>query len=186
MTDTKIIELYWNRQESAITESNLKYGTYCRAIAYNILQQQEDSDECVSDTWLRAWKEIPPTRPQKLKYYFARITRNLALDSYRAKHAQKRGGANADLPFDELCDCVSDEKSIDDSITAQELGQAINRFLKTLSQREAALFVRRYFYAETVLSIAKRHHLSENNTAVILSRTRQKLRAFLLKEGYEL
>ena len=186
MTDTKIINLYWNRPDNSITESNLKYGTYCHTVAYNILHQQEDSEECVNDTWLRAWKEIPPTRPQRLKYYFARITRNLALDSYRAKHAQKRGGANTDFPFDELRDCVSDEKSIDETIKVEELGKAINRFLKTLPQREAALFVHRYFYAETILSIAKRHHLSENNTAVILSRTRQKLKEFLLKEGYEL
>lgn len=186
MTDTKIIDLYWSRQESAIVESNLKYGSYCRTIALNILNQEEDAEECVSDTWMRSWEEIPPARPQKLRYFFAKITRNLALDRYRAKHAQKRGNGEITLVFDELQECITNPDTVENAVMAKELGQQINLFLKTLPQREATLFVRRYFFAEPIQAIAKKQGISVNNASVLLSRVRQKLKKHLAQEGYEL
>lgn len=186
MTDTKIIELYWNRQENAIVESNLKYGAYCRVVAYNILHQDEDSEECVNDTWYRSWEKIPPTKPSNLRLFFAKITRNLALDRYRARKAEKRGNGEISLILDELGECIAPATSADDTLLAKELGRSINSFLRTLPSREANLFVRRYFFADPIRDIAKLYRISENNANVILSRVRQKLKQHLKQEGYEL
>ena len=186
MNDSKIIELYWNRRESAITESNLKYGSYCHSIAFSILQKNTDAEECVTDTWLNAWNSIPPNRPQKLKCFFAKITRNLAIDRWRKTSAEKRGGTETDLLLDELSECITYGDTAEDEYFAKELGTSINNFLGLQKSREANIFVLRYFYAKTVAEIAKSQHLTETNVAVILSRTRQKLRDHLIKEGYEL
>ena len=181
MNDEKIIELYWARSEEAIRESDAKYGAYCYAVAYNILSEERDSEECVSDTWLRAWGSIPPQRPNYLRQFFAKITRNLSIDRYRR---QKR--INPCAPLDELAECVSGTDTIENALQQTALAESINRFLHKLPARECGIFLRRYFYAETVARIAAQYRVKESNVYMILSRTRKKLREHLLKEGFEL
>ena len=184
MTDNQIIALYWQRSETAISETADKYGAYCRTVADHILHSREDSEECVNDTWLRAWNAIPPQRPARLRMFLAKITRNLAFDKYKAQTAGKRGGGEAELILDELGECVSSDSDTESRFLARELEETVNRFVHTLPERDCDLFVRRYFFAEPIDAIAKRYGLSPNHVMVILSRTRQKLKAYLKKEGY--
>ena len=179
MEDSKIIALYWSRDEAAIEESHKKYGRYCYAVAYNILRSEEDSEECVNDTWHNAWRAIPPERPNKLQAFFGRITRNLALDRYGYTKAQKR---NADLEtaIDEYYSCMPNgEASIEDECILKEL---INGFLGSLDLRTRTIFMRRYFYACSVQEIARSIGVSETYVSVTLHRTRKKFKAYLEKE----
>ena len=178
MEDSQIIDLYWARLEQAIQETDTKYGGYCRAIAHNILKSMEDSEECVSDTWLRAWNAMPPQRPSVLSAFLGRITRNLSLDRYKAARAEKRGGSS-----DELSECVPAGGSVEQTMDERELGQAIDRFLRTIPEKQCSLFLRRYWYAESISQIAERYSLKENTVKSILFRTREQLRKFLQKEG---
>ena len=186
MEDTKIIDLYWKRDESAIEETNRKYGKYCHTVAYNVLNDYEDSQECVNDTWLRAWNSMPPQRPSVLRAFLAKITRNLAFDRYRARGASKRGGGQMEAVLDELAECAdfSGKWNGEELYAAKELNEAINRFVKELPEREGNLFVRRYFFAEPIPEIAGRYQMTENNVTVILSRTRKKLRKYLTEGGF--
>lgn len=184
MNDSQIVELYWQRKESAIQETNVKYGAYCYSIANNILSCREDADECVNDTWLRAWKTMPPQKPGRLRLFLAKITRNLSFDKFKARNAEKRGNGEFPLVLDELESCIADIKDTEAEFSAKELGKSINRFLQTLSERECSIFLRRYFYAESVAEISIRYGLKDSNVQVILSRTRKKLREHLEKEGY--
>lgn len=184
MTDNQIIALYWRRSETAISETADKYGAYCRTVADHILHSREDSEECVNDTWLRAWNAIPPQRPARLRMFLAKITRNLAFDKFKAQTAGKRGGGEVELILDELSECVSAGGDAEGQFLAQELEETINRFVHTLPKRDCSIFVRRYFFAESIEAIAKKYGLSANNVTVILSRTRQKLKAHLKEEGY--
>ena len=192
MEDSQIIDLYWARLEQAIQETDTKYGGYCRAIAHNILKSMEDSEECVSDTWLRAWNAMPPQRPSVLSAFLGRITRNLSLDRYKAARAEKRGGSSfaekrgggaLPLALDELSECVPAGGSVEQTMDERELGQAIDRFLRTIPEKQCSLFLRRYWYAESILQIAERYSLKENTVKSILFRTREQLRKFLQKEG---
>lgn len=184
MDDSQIIELYWQKNADAITETAGKYGAYCFAIAENILHNTEDSEECVNDTWLHAWNAIPPQRPKVLRLFLAKITRNLSLDRLGVRNAEKRGGGEVDLVLDELVECVRGGTDTETAYEINELRQCIRHFVRALPEREGNVLVRRYFFAEPVADIAKRYGLTENNVAVLLSRTRKKLRAHLLKEGY--
>lgn len=184
MTDDKIIECFWRREESAIRESDAKYGRYCLAIADNILYNREDSEECVNDTWLRAWHAMPPARPAKLKLYFAKITRNLALSKYASRTAKKRGGGEVALILDELSEVLREPDEVESEYMAKELAAAVNSFVHTLPERECNVFVRRYFYSEEIPEIAKRYGISARNVTVMLSRTRGKLKQYLEKEGF--
>jgi RNA polymerase sigma-70 factor (ECF subfamily) len=184
MTDLQIIELYWQRNEDAIRESDDKYGRYCFTVANAILLDELDSEECVSDTWLRAWAAIPPQRPNVLKMFFAKITRNLSVDRLKAKTAQKRGSGEAELILDELQECIASCGNAESEYMVKELGRSINGFVRNLPEREGNLFIRRYFYGESVEAIAKRYGILPHNAAVILSRVRQKLRRHLEKEGF--
>ena len=186
MEDTEIIDLYWKRDERAIEETDRKYGKYCHTVAYNVLGDHEDSQECVNDTWLRAWKSMPPQRPLVLRAFLAKIARNLAFDRYRARGASKRGGGQMEAVLDELAECadLSGQWNGEELYAAKELREAINRFVKDLPEREGDLFVRRYFFAEAIPDIAKRYKLTENNVTVILSRTRKKLRKYLIEGGF--
>ncbi len=121
MNDEEIIDLYWQRTESAISESAQKYGTYCFAIAYNILSDKGDSDECVNDTWLKAWSALPPQRPNKLSLFFGRITRNLSFDKFNARKAQKRGGGKFISVLEELDECVPASKSAEEAAIDREV-----------------------------------------------------------------
>ena len=180
MEDEKIITLYWERDENAICETDLKYGKYCYTIAYNILHSREDSDECVNDTYDSAWNAIPPEKPTKLKCFLARITRNIAIDRYRYDRAQKRG-AEAESVINEYWECIPNEDApIEDELVMK---QAINGFLATLDTRTRVIFMRRYWYSMSVKDISDIMHLSESHINVILHRTRNKFKDYLTKEG---
>lgn len=181
MEDSKIISLFWERSEDAITQTSQKYGKYCYTIAYNILANNEDSEECVNDTYLRAWDSIPPKKPTRLGAFLAKITRNLSLNLYEKKLAQKRGGGQVPLLLDELSQCVS--SGFDISSSSFEISVCINEFLKTLSSQNRRLFVKRYFYSLPISEIAKGEQMSENRVSVSLFRLREKLKNLLEKEG---
>lgn len=184
MKDSEIIELYWNKDSGAIPASMEQYGAYCFSVANGILDDAQDSEECVNDTWLRAWNAIPPTRPNVLKVFLAKITRHLSFDRYRARKTLKRGGGEMMLVLEELAECIADEADVEGQVNAKELGQVINQFVASLPEREQNLFVRRYFFSEPVRAIADRYDMSDNAVNVTLSRTRRRLRFHLSKEGY--
>lgn len=184
MEDSKIVELYWQKNENAIKETNSKYGAYCFSIANNILHNKEDSEECVNDTWLNAWNAMPPQKPTKLQMFLAKITRNLSFNRFNARSAEKRGGGEIVLVLDELAECLASESDVISEYEAKELGQCIRRFVRSLPERDGNVFVRRYFFTEPVAQIAKRYGLTENNVMVILSRTRTKLKNNLIKEEF--
>lgn len=184
MTDQQIIEAYWRRDEAAIRETAAAYGSYCFTVANNILGDPRDAEECVSDTWLGAWNSIPPQRPGRLSFFLARLTRNLAIDRWRAKNAGKRGGGEAPLLLEELAQCAARE-DVESQLQAQELGALVNRFAASLPERDRGLFLRRYFYGEPLAKAAGRYGLTPHHAAVILSRVRKKLAACLEKEELE-
>ncbi len=184
MEDSQIVELYWQKNADAIIETANKYGSYCFAIAENILHNSEDSEECVNDTWLHAWNAIPPQRPDVLRMFLAKITRNLSFDRFNARNAEKRGGGEIMLVLDELAECLAGGTDVEAAYEGKELEQCIQRFVRSLSERDGNVFLRRYFFTEPVAVIAERYDLTENNVMVILNRTRKKLKLELMKEGY--
>ncbi|MGN0141114.1 MAG: RNA polymerase sigma factor [Roseburia sp.] len=186
MEDGEIIELYWERQERAIEASHTKYGAYCYSVASHILSSHEDCEECVNDTWLRAWSAMPPQRPTHLRLFFAKITRNLSFDRFKHEHAAKRYGGTLDSVFEELEECTAGTGNVEDALQQKELAAHINAFLHTLPERECSIFLWRYFYVRETAEIADRYQLKESHVLVILSRTRAKLRRYLEKEGYVL
>jgi len=143
--DSQIIELYWKRDASAISETANKYGAYCFTVANSILHNAEDSDECINDTWLNAWNAMPPQKPNSLKMFLAKITRNLAFDRFNAKNAAKRGGGEILVVLDELAECLAGRENVEAAYESKELGEYIRRFVRTLPERECNVFVRRYF-----------------------------------------
>lgn len=185
MEDKQIVELYWARSETAISETEKKYGRYCHYIAYQILHNDEDAKEVVNDTYLKTWNTIPPERPDPLKPYVGTISRQLALDVYKKQNAQKRGG-QVSLVLDELSECIPDNDSGADIGESVALSDALNRFMWNLPQRTRNIFVRRYFYMSSVAEIAKDFSMKESNVTMHLLRTRKKLEQFLQKEGFDL
>lgn len=186
MRDDEIIDLYWERKESAISESARQYGGYCYSIAYGILNNKENSDECVNDTWMKAWKAIPPHRPGRLSLFLGRITRNLSFDKFRAGKTQKRGGGEITLVLEELDECVPSAGSVEQTVADGELSRLVNRFLHTLPERECNIFLVRYWYGRPLAEIAERFAIKENNVKASLFRSRVKLRTYLEKEGVHL
>lgn len=184
MEDHQLIEMYWKRDPNAIEETQLRYGAYCFAIADNILKNMQDSEECVSDTWYQTWNAIPPQRPHYFRIFLGKITRNLAFNRYAARNAAKRGGGELTLVLEELAECIADESDVEDTYLAKALGQSIREFVRKLPEKEGNLFIRRYFYTESVAVIARRYGLTSNHVMVTLSRTRKKLKEHLKKEGY--
>lgn len=184
MNDSQIVELYWNKNMNAISASMDKYGSYCFTVAYGILNDTQDSEECVNDTWLRAWNAIPPARPNILKVFFAKITRHLSFDRYKATKAKKRGGGDMPLVLEELAECIASESDVEGLVNANELGRVVNQFVASLTEREQKLFVRRYFFSDSIKAIAERCDMTENSVNVTLSRIRRRLKEHLSKEGY--
>lgn len=184
MEDQKIIELYFQRNTDAIKETDNKYGSYCFAIANNILHNNEDSEECVNDTWLNAWNAIPPQRPTILRMFLAKISRNLSFNRFEARNAEKRGGGEIHLVLDELAECIANESDTEDEYLAKELEEIIRIFVRELPEREGNIFIRRYFFTEPISMISKRYGMTDNYVTVILSRIRKKLKGRLEKEGY--
>lgn len=183
MDDNKIIELYFDRDERAITETQSKYGEYCYKVAYNILSSAEDSEEVVNDTYVGAWESIPPHRPSILSAFLAKITRRLSMKRLRYNTAQKRSGSAADLAIEELTQCIPAKSSVAEDIEAKEVGELIERFLQKQRADDRRIFVCRYFYLDSVDDIVNEFGWSRSKVYASLDRTRQRLRDYLVKEG---
>jgi len=183
MQDEKIVELYWQRSDEAIRETEKKFGAYCRTIAYNILQNGEDSEECVNDTWLGAWNSMPDRRPARLAPYLGRITRNLSLNRALAQSRKKRGGGEFAVALEELGDCVPSDDSPEKELERRELNRAISNFVAALPETERRVFLARYWYFAGVDDIAARLGFTHSKVASMLSRTRRKLKTQLTEEG---
>lgn len=181
MEDSRIIELFFARLEQAVVELALKYGGLCRGIAYNILQSRQDAEECENDTYLRVWDTVPPVRPDSLRAYVSRIVRNLSLDRVRYYARQKRFGAY-DVALSELDSCIPDRRDVAQAADDTAI-QAIAAYLRTLDAQTRVLFVRRYFYMESVESLARRFGLKASSVSTRLTRTRARLRTWLEREG---
>ena len=184
MDDKQIVELYWQRNEQAIAETAAKYETYCTKISQNILSDRADSEENVNDTYPHTWEAIPPQRPAILSAFLGRIARNLALNRYKAKSAQKRQGDAFALSLDELDDCAVSLPDPESETAAAELGASISAFLRTQSEEVRSMFVLRYFYCESIEELSARFRCGESRIKTTLLRTRRKLREHLIKEGY--
>lgn len=184
MNDENIIRLYWDRDETAISETSKKYGRFCFTIANNILASKEDSDECVNDTYTKVWQAIPPQRPSVFSAFIGRITRNLALDRYRKNKAEKRGGSQMPIILEELGELVSDHPGPEEDLLRQDLAKALNAFLADLPSEKRVMVIRRYWYADDIRAIAERLGTSENNVSVSLRRIRIKLREYLTEKGF--
>lgn len=182
MDDSKIIALYWQRKETAVRETKLKYGRYCYSIAYNILGDRSDAEECENDTYLDAWKRMPPAKPSILSVFLGTITRRIALDKWRMHTAAKRGGGESALPLHELEECIPDAQTIDDRVDAARLAEYISAFLRTLPEAESNVFLRRYWHCDTVDAICHRYGFGKSKVKMMLLRTREKLRTYLEKE----
>lgn len=182
MEDAAIVALYWNRDEAAIAETQRKYGAYCRSIAQNILSSREDAEECVSDTWHRAWNAIPPQRPDSLGAFLGRIVRNLSLSRWRREHAQKRY-AGLDAMLSELEDCLPAPRGVEDVVEGRALTGCIEGWLEGLDREDRAVFLRRYWYGQEVRSLAKEWGVGPNQMAKRLQRLRKDLRRNLEQEG---
>ena len=183
MTDEEIVALFWERDEQALQACEAAWGGYCRALAERFVSP-EDAQECWSDALLRAWDAIPPEKPAHLRAFLAKLTRNLAIDRYRAGSAAKRGGGEGEAVLSELAGILSGRETAESVVAARELGEAVNRFVGGLPRREGDVFIRRCFFADAPSEIAARWGMSTGSVKVMLSHTRKKLRAFLESEGY--
>lgn len=182
MDDREIIALFFERSEKAITELSNKYGAVCSKVAFNILNNKQDSEECVNDAYLGVWNTVPPQNPNPLISYICRIVRNLAVKKYHANTAIKRNSIY-DVALSELENCFPSSEAADDEFNAAETAKIIDRFLETLNQENRIIFIRRYWYSDSIEDIAKQFNMSSHNISVRLFRTREKLRKHLLKEG---
>ena len=183
MEDSKIVDLYWNRSETAINETEKKYSRYCHSISFNILHNNEDAEECVNDTYLRTWNAIPPKRPNCLMTFLGKITRNLSFDKYKKYSADKRGHGQIELSLSELEESVPDSANIEQDAEEHELTEILNKFLECLPRQKRIVFVQRYWYLMSIKEIAENSKASESQTKSTLFRTRNELKIFLEKEG---
>ena len=184
MDDNKIIELYFRRDESALSETDKKYGRYCYSIAYNILFDREDSKESVNDTYLGAWNAMPPKRPAVLSSFLGRITRNIALKRYRERSAAKRGGGAVAVSLEELSECIAASDTVERTMERQELSRIVDSFLRALPEGERNVFIRRYWYCDEISAIAKRYGATKGKIKMMLLRTREKLAKELRREEF--
>lgn len=184
MQDHEIVALYHQRDEQAIAQTETKYGAYCTGIAQSILQNMQDSEECVNDTWLRTWNSIPPAKPENLKTYVGKITRNLSLNRLEYRLRKRRGGGETVLALDELGEVAAPDADLAAQIERAEFARILNAFLWSLPERDCCVFIRRYYYLESVERIGERYALSQAAVFKILSRARSKLRKVLESEGY--
>lgn len=183
MDDHQIVELYWNRSEQAISQTDQKYGRYCYGIAYNILANQEDAEESVNDTYMAAWDAIPPRRPSVLATFLGKITRHISIDRWRSRSAYKRGGGQITVALEELEECIPSGQTVEQEYGKKELLAAYNRFIEKLPATERSVFLRRYWYLDSIGDIALQYGFSESKVKSMLHRTRQKLRSCLAQEG---
>ncbi|MBR1884487.1 MAG: sigma-70 family RNA polymerase sigma factor [Clostridia bacterium] len=174
--------MYFSRNEKAVEETDKKYGKYLSKVAYNILENSEDSKECINDTYLNTWNSVPPKRPSIFKIFLAKITRNIAINRYNKENTLKRG-KNVIKVCTELEECI-DSDYLEGKLDYSRLVERINNFLDKLSIEKRVIFIERYFYLENVKNIAKKHNLSESNVKVSLMRIRKDLKKYLKEGGY--
>ena len=186
MDDNRIIDLYFDRNQLAIGITADKYGSYCMKISMNILEDTSDSEEVVNDTYMQVWNSIPPQKPQSLMAYIARIARNLAINKLKYRNAQKRNNGEALLSYDELDMCTPSDISVENESDIKALSAHISAFLHTQKEDSRNIFVRRYFYCDSIEDIAERFAFSTSKVKSTLMRTRDKLRCYLQKEGYHI
>ena len=185
MKDQDIVSLYWDRNEDAIHQTQMKYGAYLSKVAYNILADFEDSKECVNDTYLAAWNSMPTNRPNNLATYLGKITRQITIDLYRRKNRVKRYASEYAISLDELGDSFSDGTTPEQDLDVKLLDEAINRFVCALPELTQRAFVGRYYFFDSLKDIATYCAMTEGKLKVLLFRTRQKLKVYLEKEGFE-
>lgn len=182
MDDNRIIELFWERSDKAISETSQKYGKYCSGISMQILHNTLDAEECVNDTWLHAWNAIPPKRPSILKAYLGKITRNLSLDKWKRSTAQKRGGSQVELMLEELGDCIPAADSVQNEVETKITGEIISDFLRDQPEMSRWLFIRRYWYGDSIADLQEKTKFTESYVKTTLFRMRQKLKQRLEEE----
>jgi RNA polymerase sigma factor, sigma-70 family len=183
MDDDMILDLYWMRSESAITETAKKYERYCSSIANNILHNKEDAEECVNDTYLNVWDAIPPQRPYVFRAFLGKITRNLSLSKYKSQRAKKRGGDEIALMLSELEDCIPSSHNVETEYETNHVVGLINSCLLSLGSESRIIFVRRYWYADSIGAIAARFQMSESKVKSMLFRTRKTIKKHIEHEG---
>ena len=183
MEDDEILALYLARSENAITETACKYGKLCLGISFGILHDRRDSEECLNDTWLAMWNTIPPKEPNPFRAYLCRVVKNLSIKKYEYNHAKKRRG-EYEASLDELEDCISSRKDIEDSVMQKELIKAVNHFLSELPKEKRILFLRRYWFMHSLKDIARDNHISEKALSMRLARMRGELKEYLGQEGF--
>lgn len=182
MSDQEILELYLARDEEAVRKTEETYGAFCHTIAYRILKSEDEAAECVNDTWFQAWRTIPPTRPHSLGAYLAKITRNLSLNRYRSAHQKKREADRVAVCIDELQECLTAGTTPEQAYEQNFLGEVISDFLRNLPKEERLMFVRRYFYMDTVAEVAGYLGCSESKVKTAMFRCRKKLQEILIRE----
>ena len=180
MDDEKIIDLFFERDQQGIRELDIKYGTTCRNLSYNIVNSRQDAEECVNDAYLGAWNAIPPTRPDPLRSYIVKIVRNISLKLYWSKGAAKRSGRYT-IALEEIEGCIADRETVEEEIEARELARIIEEFLDTLTAENRVIFLRRYWFADSYKDIAEFVGLSEKNISVRLTRIREKMKQYLME-----
>ena len=183
MDDARIVELYWSRSEQAISETEAKYGKYCRTIARNILADSADAEECVNDTYLKAWNSMPSNRPARLAPYLGRLTRWLSLNRLRDQDCLKRGKGELPLVLDELAETLDSGFDTEKELEIRELNREIRRLLSRLEKEERDIFLSRYWYVASIAEIAERSGFTESKVKSMLHRTRKKLLKQLKEEG---
>ena len=184
MEDAHIVRLFWERDQTAISESSKKYGKYCHSIAYGILADQGDAEESVNDAYLDAWNTMPPHRPAVLSTFLGKLTRRVSIDKWRARRAEKRGGGEVALALDELEECVPDGRSVEAEVERAELARVIDGFVMSLPPMERRVFLRRYWYLDPIAAIAEQFGFSQSKVKMMLHRQRAKLLAHLEKECF--
>lgn len=184
MQDDRIVSLYWNRDESAIRETEQKYGRYLMKIAYHVLADWEDSKECVNDTYLKAWNSIPPHKPELLSTYLGKITRQVSIDAFRKRNSAKRKRSEYSVALSELDDCLSAGNGTEQEADLRLLAKAISDYLATLSIEARDVFLGRYYFLDSVREVADYYHMSVPKVKSMLYRIRAGLRTYLEKEGF--
>lgn len=183
LEDSELINLYVNRSEKAISQTAAKYNKYCHSIAHGILRNNEDSEECVNDTYLNAWNSIPPHLPEKLSCFLGKITRNLALNIYEKKHTAKRGKGQIEMALSELAECVDMNSDIENESERQQIRDVINEFLKNQNMQRKNIFIQRYWYLMSIKEIGVQHDMNDNQIKSVLYQMRNELKKILVKEG---
>lgn len=184
MDDRSIVNLYWARNEQAISETAAKYGHYCHSIALNVLGDEGAAEECVNDTYLAAWNSMPDARPNILSAFLGAITRRLAINQWKHKRTIRRGSGQLQLALDELSECISTGENMDERIEFEELTQAIQNFVTDLPMTEMVVFIRRYWFMDPIKDICHRFGFSQSKVKTMLARTRNKLALYLKRRGF--